>query len=51
VPYEVAYETGFEDMERRVPDVSKIAALTGWHAKRSLSAILTDVVAATQSVV
>ena len=32
VPYEAAYEAGFEDMERRVPDTSKIEALTGWSA-------------------
>jgi len=44
VPYEVAYEAGFEDMARRVPDVSKIASLTGWQAKRSLDEILADVV-------
>ena len=30
LPYEVAYEVGFEDMARRVPDVTKIHALTGW---------------------
>jgi UDP-glucose 4-epimerase len=44
VPYDVAYETGFEDMVRRVPDVSKLEALTGWHAKRSLAQILNDVI-------
>jgi UDP-glucose 4-epimerase len=30
VPYEQAYEAGFEDMERRVPDISKIVACTGY---------------------
>jgi UDP-glucose 4-epimerase len=45
MPYEVAYEVGFEDMSRRVPDVTKIHQLTGWHAKRSLEEILADVVA------
>jgi UDP-glucose 4-epimerase len=45
VPYDLAYEAGFEDMARRVPDVSKISALTGWRAKRGLSEILEDVVA------
>jgi UDP-glucose 4-epimerase len=30
IPYEQAYEAGFEDMLRRVPDVSKAAAATGW---------------------
>ena len=32
LPYEVAYEVGFEDMARRVPDVTKIGALTRWRA-------------------
>ena len=32
VPYEQAYEAGFEDMLRRVPDVSKVAGLIGWKA-------------------
>lgn len=44
VPYEVAYETGFEDMSRRVPDTTKIQALTGWSASRPLDAILDDVI-------
>jgi UDP-glucose 4-epimerase len=30
IPYEKAYAPGFEDMERRVPDLSKIRALIGW---------------------
>lgn len=29
IPYEYAYEEGFEDMERRVPDISKAVRLTG----------------------
>ncbi|HEX2031673.1 MAG TPA: GDP-mannose 4,6-dehydratase [Actinomycetota bacterium] len=45
VPYDVAYEEGFEDMERRFPDVSRIARLTGWRPRRSLGRILTDVIA------
>ncbi len=44
VPYEVAYEVGFEDMVRRVPDVSKLESMTGWHAQRSLDQILDDVI-------
>ncbi|HXW82232.1 MAG TPA: NAD-dependent epimerase/dehydratase family protein [Acidimicrobiales bacterium] len=44
LPYEVAYEVGFEDMARRVPDVTKIGALTGWQAKRALTDILDDVI-------
>jgi UDP-glucose 4-epimerase len=45
VPYDVAYEAGFEDMARRVPDISKVASLTGWRPKRDLSEILADVIA------
>jgi UDP-glucose 4-epimerase len=49
VPYEVAYEVGFEDMSRRVPDVTKVNRLTGWRAKRDLTEILEDVVAEVRS--
>ncbi len=35
-PYEEAYAPGFEDMQRRVPDTSRIAALTGWQPLISL---------------
>ena len=45
VPYDVAYEEGFEDMERRVPDISRIGKLTGWRPTRSLEDILGDVIA------
>jgi len=44
VPYEVAYEEGFEDMERRVPDIGRIVSLTGWSPKRTLDEILDDVI-------
>ena len=44
IPYEDAYEEGFEDMERRVPDVSKIQALTGWRPTLGLDRIVADVV-------
>jgi UDP-glucose 4-epimerase len=44
VPYEDAYEEGFEDMQRRVPDISKIRATIGWSPTRSLDEIITDVV-------
>jgi len=45
VPYEEAYEAGFEDMERRIPDTSKIREAIGWEPTRTLDEILTDVVA------
>jgi UDP-glucose 4-epimerase len=45
VPYDEAYQVGFEDMRRRVPDISKIEALTGWRPRHSLQDILTDTIA------
>jgi UDP-glucose 4-epimerase len=44
VPYEEAYATGFEDMYRRVPDISKIGRYTGWKPTHSLTEIVRDVV-------
>ena len=43
VPYEEAYAEGFEDMRRRVPDISRIRALTGWSPQRSLDDIILDI--------
>lgn len=45
VPYDEAYEAGFEDMTRRVPDVRKVAAATGYRVVRTLDDILRDVIA------
>jgi len=45
IPYEVAYEEGFEDMERRIPDITKISGLTGWEPRLGLRDILQDVIA------
>jgi UDP-glucose 4-epimerase len=44
VPYEQAYGEGFEDMPRRVPDISKIQALIGYQPRKSLDEILTGVI-------
>jgi UDP-glucose 4-epimerase len=44
IPYDQAYESGFEDMPRRVPDLSKIAAMIGYQSRYSLDDILTDVI-------
>lgn len=44
VPYSQAYEPGFEDMERRLPDIGKVTKLTGWAPKRSLQEIVRDVI-------
>ena len=45
VPYGEAYEAGFEDMPRRVPDIGKIRGLIGWHPRRTLADILERVIA------
>jgi nucleoside-diphosphate-sugar epimerase len=45
ISYEAAYEEGFEDMERRVPDISKIRDVTGWEPTLDLERIVADVVA------
>jgi UDP-glucose 4-epimerase len=44
VPYDEAYEQGFEDMQRRVPDTARINELIGWAPERSLGEILADVI-------
>lgn len=44
IPYEEAYKVGFEDMRRRVPDISKIKKFIGWTHTSSLEEILADVV-------
>ena len=41
--YEDAYATGFEDMARRVPDISKLTNLTGWEPKLGLKSIIEDI--------
>jgi UDP-glucose 4-epimerase len=43
IPYEKAYAPGFEDMQRRVPDISKIKQDLNWVPKKNLSQIITDV--------
>jgi UDP-glucose 4-epimerase len=45
VPYDDAYGPGFEDMRRRVPDTTRLRALTGWAPQRTLDDILGDTVA------
>lgn len=44
VPYAEAYASGFEDLQRRVPDISKLEMLTGFRPTRSLERIVVDVV-------
>ncbi len=44
VPYEQAYAPGFEDMQRRLPDIAKAKATFDFHPRRNLDQILTDVI-------
>jgi UDP-glucose 4-epimerase len=43
VPYEEAYGHGFEDMERRVPNIELINQLVGWRPERDLSTMISDI--------
>jgi UDP-glucose 4-epimerase len=42
-PYNQAYPAGFEDMQRRVPDISKAKFVLNWQPTRNLDQIITDV--------
>jgi UDP-glucose 4-epimerase len=42
-PYSDAYPTGFEDIQRRVPDISKIKAALGWAPAKDLTQIISDI--------
>jgi UDP-glucose 4-epimerase len=44
IPYEKAYESGFEDMPRRVPDLTKAKNLVGYEPRVQLPEILTKVI-------
>ena len=44
IPYDQAYEEGFEDMPRRVPDIRKIGALVGYEPRVNLDEILLKVI-------
>jgi UDP-glucose 4-epimerase len=44
VPYDQAYEAGFEDMPRRVPDISRVRALVGYEPTVELDEILARVI-------
>ena len=45
IAYETAYPEGFEDMQRRVPDISKIKQVLGWEPKINLDQIIKDIAA------
>ncbi len=49
VPYAEAYAEGFEDLERRVPDVGKLERMTGFRFSRSLEQVVEEVVADARS--
>jgi UDP-glucose 4-epimerase len=49
VPYDQAYEAGFEDMPRRVPDISKIRALIGFQPRLELDDIIRSVIEYTRA--
>lgn len=42
-PYETAYPVGYEDMQRRVPDITKIKNVLGWEPEKTLDMIIDDV--------
>jgi len=44
IPYDEAYESGFEDMPRRVPDLSRVEGLIGYKPRHQLDEILTQVI-------
>ena len=44
IPYELAYEEGFEDMQRRVPDTTKINNLIGFKPTHTLPEIIKDII-------
>ena len=45
IAYEKAYPQGFEDMQRRVPDISKIKQVLGWSPELNLDQIIKDIAA------
>jgi UDP-glucose 4-epimerase len=44
IPYDVAYEAGFEDMQRRRPDTTRVRELIGWEPTHDLDSIVKDVI-------
>ena len=45
IPFDQAYGAGFEDMQRRVPDISKVKAKIGWSPEHNLDSIIDSVAA------
>lgn len=44
ISYKDAYSTGYEDMARRVPDITKLTSFTGWAPRLDIKAIIDDTV-------
>jgi UDP-glucose 4-epimerase len=44
-PYSNAYPAGFEDIQRRVPDISKVGHAIGWAPTKDLQQIISDIAA------
>jgi UDP-glucose 4-epimerase len=44
-PYSDAYPAGFEDIQRRVPDISKVKSAIGWEPARDLKQVISDIAA------
>jgi UDP-glucose 4-epimerase len=44
-PYSEAYPAGFEDIQRRVPDISKVKSAIGWTPTKDLTQIISDIAA------
>jgi UDP-glucose 4-epimerase len=44
-PYSEAYPAGFEDIQRRVPDISKVKGVIGWAPTKDLKQIISDIAA------
>jgi UDP-glucose 4-epimerase len=49
VPYEEAYEKGFEELGRRKPDATALQAVTGWQPSRTLDEAIDDVISFVQT--
>jgi UDP-glucose 4-epimerase len=43
IPYEKAYPFGFEDMQRRVPDITKLKSTIDWEPRKDLNQIIEDI--------
>jgi UDP-glucose 4-epimerase len=49
IPYEEAYGPGFEELGRRVPNITALTSATGWQPSRSIDETIDDVIAYEQN--